>query len=849
MARLFLAQDIARTADVHIVAGQREARAQRVERLQNAQAPFGNRFKLFSGRNRKIAITAQFAAADAPFELIELSQAEHVGTVHNHGVDARHVDARFDNCGREQQVGLALGKIGHDVFKLSDRHLTVRHQDFDIGHQRAQLALQLGNVGHPRADEKRLAAAEFLAVNRLFYHHLVKRHDKCARRQPVYRRGGDDAQLFDAGQRQLQSARYRRSGERQDMNVGFELLEFFFVRNAEMLLLVDNNHAEIAKLNVFGQQRMRADDNFDSAVFEPLFGLRRLFGRNQPREHFYPYRETFQPLLEVQIMLARQQRGRHNHGHLRARSRHGKSRPQRNLGLAETDVAANQPIHRNRGVQIGHDVGNGVELVIGFVIGKTRAEIVKQSLRRHKTIGFFELTLGGNLYQFFGNVLNPLLDFGLFGLPGHAAQSIELDVLVLDAVARNDVDIFDRYKQFGVVGINNLEAVVRRTAGRDVFQPHKTADAVLDMNDQLADIERRYVGNKIFGSDFFGFALLAALAQDIGLGNNNQVFGLETVRQRHDNQNNLLFGLFKRLFPALGKTQVRNSVLVHQSEQAFARALGITRDNTSGSAVFGQIILEFGINFGRAGIVRARKIAHRQHAAVVTFVGFGQAQIRQPDGTATLQNILQLCFAQIQKLRPDRAINVYFGGGLDLQRLQPRLIIVGNAFALGMRGFVNALAGNQISRGQIIKQRGQRRVIKKRQPVFVAQVFFAVGNRFVNLVIVKRGPESLAICRAEIFDGIGVENNFVDNLKSIAFYLAGGALADGVESADALNFVVKQVNAQRLEAADRKNVDNIAADGVFALLDDLLDAGIAVDGGIMQKIVEIQSAANLNFTR
>ena len=48
MPRLFFAENISRSADVHIVTGQREPGTQTVQRLQNAQTPLGNRLQIFS---------------------------------------------------------------------------------------------------------------------------------------------------------------------------------------------------------------------------------------------------------------------------------------------------------------------------------------------------------------------------------------------------------------------------------------------------------------------------------------------------------------------------------------------------------------------------------------------------------------------------------------------------------------------------------------------------------------------------------------------------------------------------------------------------------------------------------
>ena len=50
-------------------------------------------------------------------------------------------------------------------------------------------ALDFKNVGNPGTNEKHLTAAEFFSINRLFYHHLVKRHHKSSGGQPVNRWG------------------------------------------------------------------------------------------------------------------------------------------------------------------------------------------------------------------------------------------------------------------------------------------------------------------------------------------------------------------------------------------------------------------------------------------------------------------------------------------------------------------------------------------------------------------------------------------------------------------------------------------------------------------------------------
>ena len=65
-------------------------------------------------------------------------------------------------------------------------------------------------------------------------------------------------------------------------------------------------------------------------------------------------------------MLFRQQRGRHQHRHLIAAHDRDEGGAQRDFGLAETDVAANQPVHRLACGHVGDHGLDGALLVRGF---------------------------------------------------------------------------------------------------------------------------------------------------------------------------------------------------------------------------------------------------------------------------------------------------------------------------------------------------------------------------------------------------------------------------------------------------------------------------------------------------
>ncbi len=159
-------------------------------------------------------------------------------------------------------------------------------------------------------------------------------------------------------------------GQRQHVDVGAKLFQPLLVGDAEMLLLVDDQQAEVLELDALGQQRVRSDDDVDRALLEPGLGLFRLLGRHEPRQPADPHRHSLEAFHEVAMMLAGQQRGRADDRDLLARHRRDERRPQGHLGLAEADIAADQPVHRLARRQIVEHVGDRLQLVVGLRVGK-----------------------------------------------------------------------------------------------------------------------------------------------------------------------------------------------------------------------------------------------------------------------------------------------------------------------------------------------------------------------------------------------------------------------------------------------------------------------------------------------
>ena len=92
----------------------------------------------------------------------------------------------------------------------------------------------------------------------------------------------------------------------------------------------------------------------------------------------------------------------------------------------------------------------------------------------------------GDLYQLAGDLADPILHPRLARLPGGRAEPVKLDAGGLGAVAREKLDVLDRQEQLVAAGIVDFETIVRRAGGLDGAQPDEAADAVIDVDDQIA---------------------------------------------------------------------------------------------------------------------------------------------------------------------------------------------------------------------------------------------------------------------------------------------------------------------------------------------------------------------------
>ena len=119
------------------------------------------------------------------------------------------------------------------------------------------------------------------------------------------------------------------------------------------------------------------------------------------------------------------------------------------------------------GAEIVEHRVDGVELVLGLLVGEAGRELVVEALRRHEARRILQHAGGGDLHERAGHLADALLHARLAGLPGAAAEPVELDLGLLRPVAGQELDVLDRQEQAVAAGIVDFEAVMRRACRLD----------------------------------------------------------------------------------------------------------------------------------------------------------------------------------------------------------------------------------------------------------------------------------------------------------------------------------------------------------------------------------------------
>ena len=494
LARLVFAQHLAGPANLQVVHGEEEARAEVFHLRDGFEPLLRQRRRLGVRVGQQVGISLVVRAPDPAAQLVELRQAEAVGAVHDDGVGGRDVDAGFDNGGAQQQVGTLLGEVAHHALQLALGQLAVADHDARLGQQLGErLAHVLDGVDFV-VQKVHLPAALELAQHRLADDALAPALHKGLDRQPLLRRRGNHRKLAQPLQRQPQRARDWRGGEGEDVHLGAQLLERLFLAYAEAVLFVDDHQPQALVLHVFLQQAVGADDDVHLAFVQLLERLSLLFGALEARQLGDLDRPVGKAVGKGLVMLLGQQRGRAQHHHLFAIGHGNEGRAQGDLGFAKAHVAAHQPVHRPAGLHVlDHRVDGGL-LIGGFFKAEGLGKGVEVMRLEAELVAGARRALGIQRQQLGGGVAYLLRGLFLGLVPLAGAQPMQVDRLGVGAgVAGDHMQLRDRHIQLVAARVFQMQKLGIAFAQVHVHQAKVTPHAVRHMHHRVANFQLRQI--------------------------------------------------------------------------------------------------------------------------------------------------------------------------------------------------------------------------------------------------------------------------------------------------------------------------------------------------------------------
>ncbi len=158
-AALLGAQQVARTANVEVLHGDLDARAQVAETLDGLQAAARVGAQGLAWRYQQVAEGLAAAASHASAQLVQVAQSVAVRIVDDDGVDVGHVDTILNDGGRQQHVIVVVAKVDDGLFQPLGRHLAVTHSYAGIGHYAVNHVLEGFELLDAVVDEEHLPVA------------------------------------------------------------------------------------------------------------------------------------------------------------------------------------------------------------------------------------------------------------------------------------------------------------------------------------------------------------------------------------------------------------------------------------------------------------------------------------------------------------------------------------------------------------------------------------------------------------------------------------------------------------------------------------------------------------------
>ena len=568
---------------------------------------------------------------------------------------------------------------------------------------------------------------------------------------------------------------------------------------------------------------MGADNQIHLTCPELLQSSSLLIGRAEAAEHIHIHRETPKPGHSGLIVLLSQNGGGDQNGHLFAVHDGFHHRPEGYFCFAEAYVAAEKPVHGGGRFHISLDFCNTPELIIRFRVGEVVLKFPLPGRVGREGIAGLPLSGGIELNQLPGHILGGLPGLGLGLLPGIGSDFVQAHIAVIRPAANilaHQVQLSGRNKQGVRALVSNFDIVLDGTVNADLLHPHKTADTVVVVYNQVAGgqvckgAELLPVGGVFF---CFGLYLGNSFRHQLPLCQNCQLGSrvLHTKGESAVGEQNL---------SGLGHGGERNAQKCAQA--FFTQHLLQQLAAPLGAAKYQRSKIHF-LVVGKVG-------NHRVHVAAVSrqlfagngIQGFGRTICGVGGAAKGIQVKDAPLFQGMAEVLPlPHIIAKLTGSKTGLEKavqLHPHLL------GSGTGGSVNTALvtkGDKCVVRDIVKGGGKIRIYKSHVPVrgrmscLVFQLFQIPFQGAYQLLVgifppLLPGKKGVDI-PAKTGDSLGMQTQlgFSYRKDGDAVCIFGTPLGNGVKVAHGIQFVPKELRPDRPVTGRGENIQNTAPDG------------------------------------
>ena len=274
---------------------------------------------------------------------------------------------------------------------------------------------------------------------------------------------------------------------------------------------------------------MRTDHDIDK-TFLKIFNSLFLLGRSPESRHkIDSYGEVTHALGKSIVVLLRKNRSRHQYRHLLSILYRFERSADRNLRFSESDVAADKPVHDNRGLHIFFGVFNCSKLIFCLLIGKRIFEFLLPDRILTKLIALGLLPLCIEFDKVLRNFFYGCFYLTLGMCPFKRSEFIELWLVAVlgisaGSILLNNTEAGRENIKISSAAVLNFNVVSDDVVSLNLLDTSVDSESVFFMNNVVANLKVSEIGN--FFSGIFGFFLLSlfnVLGENITLCDNRKL--------------------------------------------------------------------------------------------------------------------------------------------------------------------------------------------------------------------------------------------------------------------------------------------------------------------------------------